>query len=614
MKQIYFISLFLFTTCLNLMAKDEPVDSTLSRLLTELNLNIQNGEHQKADSCLKDAFSLDDVKKSQFYYHLLDLEATYYHACGEFETAMAKRSELVKLLPKIDDLSIHVTTYNELGVMHRMTDNFDSALVYYSKALDAAMLQKDEANIGLLGLNLAVFHANLRDYKSADTQIKKAITHIEKAAGQDFLLLNAYQTQAFIKTELGENDSSAVFVRKALALAKANQNPEWIMRCMPALVNHFERSEQLDSLQYYIKEGNRVMEELPQGSVSVLGWIQARAVINQRIGNYRDAIYDYQLMASGSGTQKCFTYERLASCYRELGDMNKAFEYMDSARMYTDTLAKADTKQLLAEYQTKYETKEKDLQISQMEQERLANEVAQQRLVILFVVLIAILILLVLYFMNKRRVAKLKVNQLEQESELQSARSYISGLENERRRLAKDLHDGIANDMLGLQMKMSLPNTNISDVAELLNDIRNNVRNISHELMPPEFTHLTLGDVIADYAYKMQRDTGKVITYNESTEKSSSNIQQETAYEVYRILQEVVSNILKHNEVSHMTISLECTSANQNFLVIEDDGNEYSTNGGNGIGLRTTRDRAKAIAAEIKFERIDNKNRFMLMF
>lgn len=202
MKQIYFISLFLFTTCLNLMAKDEPVDSTLSRLLTELNLNIQNGEHQKADSCLKDAFSLDDVKKSQFYYHLLDLEATYYHACGEFETAMAKRSELVKLLPKIDDLSIHVTTYNELGVMHRMTDNFDSALVYYNKALDAAMLQKDEANIGLLGLNLAVFHANLRDYKSADTQIKKSNYSHRKGSRARFFVAKCLSNSGIYKNRV----------------------------------------------------------------------------------------------------------------------------------------------------------------------------------------------------------------------------------------------------------------------------------------------------------------------------------------------------------------------------------------------------------------------------
>lgn len=614
MKRIYFISAFLFITFTNLFAKDEPVDSTLSRLLTEINLNIQNGELQKADSCLKDAFSLDDVKKSQFYYHLLDLEATYYHESGEFETAMNKRRDLIKLLPKIDDLAIHVTTYNELGVMYRINDDFDSALVYYNKALDAAMLQKDEANVGLLGVNLAVFHANLRDYKSADIQISKAINHIEKAEGQDFLLLSAYQTKSFIKTELGERDSAAVLIHKALDIAKANGNPEWVMRCMPSLVNHFERSGQRDSLQYYINEGNRVMKELPQGTVSVLGWIQARAVINHRIGNYKDAISDYLCMIDGSGTQRCFTYERLAFCYRGLGDMNKAFEYMDSARMYTDTLAQADTKAMLAEYQTKFETKEKDLQILQMEQEKLANEVAHSRLVIMFVVIIAVLTLLVLYYMNKRRIARLKVTQLERENELQSARSYINGLENERRRLAKDLHDGIANDMLGLQMRMSLPNANINDAAEMLNNIRNNVRNISHELMPPEFTHLTLSEIIADYASKMECDTGKEIAYNELTGTSSGNIQQETAYEVYRILQEVVSNILKHNNVTHIAITLDCTGANQKVLTIEDNGKEYESQECKGIGLRTTEDRVKAISAEIKIERVNDKNKFILKF
>lgn len=614
MKRIYFIALLLLSVRLYSVASTEPVDSTLSRLLTELNSCIGNGEFQKADSCIELAFNLENVQSSQYYYHLLDLEATYYHESGEFETAMNKRRDLVKLLPEIEDLAIHVTTYNELGLMHRINDDFDSALVYYNKALDAAMLQKDEANIGLLGLNLAVFHTNLRDYESADAQISKAITHIEKAEGQDFLLLSAYQTKSFIKTELGERDSAAVLIRKALGIAKTNGNLEWVMRCMPSLVNHFERSGQRDSLQYYINEGNRVMKELPQNSVSVLGWIQARAVINHRIGNYKDAITDYLYMIDGSGTQRCFTYERLAFCYRGLGDMNKAFEYMDSARMYTDTLAQADTKAMLAEYQTKYETKEKDLQIAQMEQERLENEVKQSRFLIIFITIIAILILLVLYYMNKRRVAKLKVKELERENELQTARSYIDGLENERRRLAKELHDGIANDMLGLQLKMSLPNIDIKEISQSLNDVRDNVRNISHELMPPEFTHLTLSEIISEYADKMERDTGKIVSYQETGVNSNGNIQQEIAYEVYRILQEAVSNIIKHNSVTEIHILLDCSNATNRELVIEDDGKEYELSGGNGIGLRTTNDRAKSISATIELERVDNLNRFKVKF
>lgn len=614
MKRIYFTVLLLLSVSMYSVASTEPVDSALSRLLTELNSCIGNGEFQKADSCIELAFNLENVQSSQYYYHLLDLEATYYHESGEFETAMNKRRALVKLLPEIEDLAIHVTTYNELGLMHRINDDFDSALVYYNKALDAAMLQKDEANIGLLGLNLAVFHTNLRDYKSADAQISKAITHIEKAEGQDFLLLSAYQTKSFIKTELGERDSAAVLIRKALGIAKVNGNPEWVMRCMPSLVNHFERSGQRDSLQYYINEGNRVMKELPQNSVSVLGWIQARAVINHRIGNYKDAITDYLYLIDGSGTQRCFTYERLAFCYRGLGDMNKAFEYMDSARMYTDTLAQADTKAMLAEYQTKFETKEKDLQIAQMKQERLENEVKQSRYLIIYITIIAILILLVLYYMNKRRVAKLKVKELERENELQTARSYIDGLENERRRLAKELHDGIANDMLGLQLKMSLPNIDIKEISQSLNDVRNNVRNISHELMPPEFTHLTLSEIISEYADKMERDTGKIVSYQETGVNANGNIQQEIAYEVYRILQEAVSNIIKHNSVTEIHILLDCSNATNRVLVIEDDGKEYELTGGNGIGLRTTNDRAKSISATIELERVDNLNRFKVKF
>lgn len=600
---------------LRMLAYTELTDSTLADLLVKINSNIENSEFDEADSCLKIAFSLDNINNSKYYYDLLDMEATYYLENGEFEMSKNKRMEIVKLLPEIEDLDIHVRTYNELGLSFRMTDQFDSAIVYYNKALDVAALQKDEANVGLLGLNLAVFHVNMRDFKNADTQIKNAINHIKNAPGEDFLLLNAYQTYSFIKTELGEADSSAILLHNALDIATESKNPEWIMRCMPSLLNHFERCGQRDSVQYYLNIGNKTMMELPENSVSVIGYKQARCVINHRLGNYAEAIPDYLYLANGTGTQKNFIYERLALCYRGIGNMVKAFEYMDSARMYTDTLIQADTKARLAEYQVKYESKEKDLQISKMEQERLAYEIKQSRILIILIITIVLLVGFVLYFMIKRRVTKMKVFQLQQANELSSAKSYINGLENERRRLAKELHDGIANDMLGLQLKMVTPNIDTNDIASSLEEIRNSVRNISHELMPPEFENFTLDEIISEYIYKISKDCEINIEYKGDDVEGCGIILHETAYEVYRILQEILSNVIKCSNATSISVYLNCYDSVHRKLVVEDNGQEWNaiaTNGG--IGLRTIHDRAKTIKATIKFERIDNTNCFTLVF
>ena len=112
--------------------------------------------------------------------------------------------------------------------------------------------------------------------------------------------------------------------------------------------------------------------------------------------------------------------------------------------------------------------------------------------------------------------AEKKIELLKQENELNSARRYIEGLEEECKYFAKELHDGIANDLLGLQMKIetSAGKGNEQELASLVSKLRNNVRNISHELMPPEFEHLSLDQILDRYAAKLTENTGIEVSYH----------------------------------------------------------------------------------------------------
>lgn len=123
---------------------------------------------------------------------------------------------------------------------------------------------------------------------------------------------------------------------------------------------------------------------------------------------------------------------------------------------------------------------------------------------------------------------------------------YIEGLEHERSRMAKELHDGVSNQLLAVEMKLNADGLT-EQTKQLLSDSRERIRQVSHALMPPEFSRDALDIVLAHYIDNINGAQGCEITFFASpTEADWSDIPEETALEIYRIVQETIGNALKH--------------------------------------------------------------------
>lgn len=93
-----------------------------------------------------------------------------------------------------------------------------------------------------------------------------------------------------------------------------------------------------------------------------------------------------------------------------------------------------------------------------------------------------------------------KYQRLLSENRLRQINSYLAGLETERSRLSKELHDNIANNILSINLQIQNQNDiNTSDISHQLTDIQNQVRNISHELIPPVFQYASFAEILQDY-------------------------------------------------------------------------------------------------------------------
>lgn len=175
--------------------------------------------------------------------------------------------------------------------------------------------------------------------------------------------------------------------------------------------------------------------------------------------------------------------------------------------------------------------------------------------------------------------------------------------EDERKRIAQDLHDEVGNSLAAIK-NMVIHQRELSSVEKEIDNIIHTVRAISHDLMPVDFNEFTLADIIAHTVNKFKDHptlalefdhTGKVVRLKSLTELV-----------IYRIINELIANILKHAQATKAFIQL-IYQKDSLVVTVEDNGiGIRKSKPEEGIGLRSIRLRAEYIHAQLKIES-DNK-------
>ena len=222
-------------------------------------------------------------------------------------------------------------------------------------------------------------------------------------------------------------------------------------------------------------------------------------------------------------------------------------------------------------------------------------QLRNERIGIVGSILALALLVFVLYILWQRYQHRKATQKAEQQME----ERYIEGQENERTRLAKELHDGISNQLLAVEMKLNEEGLT-PETMKLLNESREQVRRVSHELIPPEFEHATLNEVIRNYADSINGIHQCEITYMQTPPDADwTEIPPTKALEVYRIIQEAIGNALKHAGATSVSIGMHLDEEKLKVL-ISDNGTWKDDSKPAGIGTRTLNQRASFINGKIE--------------
>ena len=209
---------------------------------------------------------------------------------------------------------------------------------------------------------------------------------------------------------------------------------------------------------------------------------------------------------------------------------------------------------------------------------------------------------------EKNRVRNL-VTIHKHEQEISKLEGLMEGEENERKRIAEELHDGIAGDLLAI--KFNLSNINVStqsavnvgvlkEVSQIIDNSCIQIREISHNLSPSSITNFGLLQTVENLCKKMASVYKIKMNFNFSGEEININKNVET--HIYRIIQELVNNVVKHSKasVADVLIKYEMPLIT---ISVQDNGTGFSEGPTlNGIGLSNIDSRIRFLNAQIKKE------------
>lgn len=285
----------------------------------------------------------------------------------------------------------------------------------------------------------------------------------------------------------------------------------------------------------------------------------------------------------------------------EAGDFKLAARYLKEYILAKDSLSTAKNQELIHEYQTQYETEKKERQIA--EQALLIqkkNEQLRSWLLGGGTLVVGLIVFVFQYRRNQQRKLKL----IEQENENAMLKAIMNSEEQERRNISSTLHDSVAAKLGAAKMSMqSIPflaeerkSEQLEKTAQLISNIHQDIRNLAHHLLPVTLEKEGLVSAIAEFVSEINQLHLIEIKIDNHL-SSDFNLPSRNELVLYRIVQELINNIVKHSQATEATVFLSYT--NQQLVIqVSDNGIGFSASQEN-QGLYSIRERITTIGGTL---------------
>lgn len=481
------------------------------------------------------------------------------------------------------------------GIISRRRGDYESAISDYTEALEIAMAEQDKEMEQTLAEMLAIACGERGRYEEA-LQFGRQALRITRENGDSLGELNTISTIGAILARDGRFKNA---ISELLPYRRRvdEVRPVARIKYLTPLLRSYLGLDSLQRVREVLDETYKALEGVSETSQSYLVAVNTEAELARREGRYADQwkwlVRADSIGAMGTGGE--MIYSTRAECLANLGryveayDMEcRAFAALDSAR--TDL---NDSR--LAELSVRYDTLSKEADIVRLKAQRLLWALVALGCVVVIAVGVICVIAV------RRRVMRRQERERQEE--------YVRGLEQERQRMGRELHDDIAGSLVGLQWQLQAADA--PESAHRVAEIARRVRRMSHELMPPQFGERTLTQMLLDMTLRINTSgRGQRIELTDEGSFDWDSLSAEDNHELYRIVQEAVNNALRHGD-GDVSVTLDGDSDGFSLSVTNplraDAGRQENSDG---VGLRSLQARAAILGADLRVS--EDKGYFIL--
>jgi len=567
-------------------------------LSLSLQAALMNQAKNRDQAILLDLKAIDIIKKTPFLKvqgNLYNNTAIIYSDMGNNMQALEYYLKAKEIYERINDQGLMALVYGNISSIYTALKEYEKGYEYSLKAVNLCHKNGTHNGLGSSLLNLSSALINFQKFDSALLVIKSCKEYYKQENLKDgfdkILVLECFAYQGLEKFSLLKKCAENLLID-----ASEEKDPYGIGFGYLNLSKYYLKTEDykiaFKNIQFALKIGQEYdIKDLYRESLSIARKISV---------NRGDLISFYH-------------YDQL---------MDSLDEIIYSGKILKNT----------QELESKYNLKQKQTEINELNQNQKIQELTlnqrKSTILILALLLIGIITTSLFYIRFIRQKRKLllintfvqenKIKDLEKEKQLMATRSLVQGQVEERIRLAKEMHDGLGTFLSSAKFAFShLMNPNepsqklMKDYdkgMEIMDLCIHELRRITHNMMPEAIIKFGLDTALKDFCDLINKTGAIELTY-QSFDMNEETLSKTSSITIYRIVQELVNNVLKHSEANQALVQLIRNGDNLS-ITIEDNGKGFvvqDLNLNSGLGYKNLKNRIEHLNGKMDIQSAEGK-------
>ena len=518
----------------------------------------------------------------------------------------------------------HMKVNDDIGAL----DYFFDAVKRYEK------LDTNHFNLPIVYSNIINSYYNLDKFEQALEYCSKSYDKIMRI-GNPPSKMSIATNYARVLWKLGRKQEAAVYFAKGKELAEFYKSDFYLAKYyqIRSVFSHEDGEDAKalgmlnEGLPHILKEG---------GTEDVASYYNWLGIVNTSLHHFAEANgYFEKAYALAKNDGLLFhlkdVYENRSRLEKAMGNYKAAALSMDSFNIFRDSLLHFENADRIEFLDAKYQAEKKEIQISQLTAEKEVQRLNLQRKTFFNYILFAAAVVISLFsfllfrnFKQKQKLQQQRISELETEKQLAATESVLKGEEQERTRLAKDLHDGLGGMLSGIKYSLNNMKGNLIMTPEnaqafersmdMLDSSIKEMRRVAHNMMPEALVKFGLDTALRDFCSDINQ-TGVLQVSYQSINLGEHHFDQTTAITVYRVVQELVNNIIKHASAKQAIVQLSMTN-NRLQVTVEDDGKGFDTailSRSGGIGWTNIQNRVEFLKGKLDISSAEGKGTSVLI-